>query len=44
MTDIPQQPKCIGIKGRLFGHKFVWSDVAYIYGLSDTCQRCGYKP
>ena len=32
--------KCIGVFGRLFGHKFKYQLGAYDYS-SDVCTRCG---
>lgn len=45
MSKIPDKPgppyKCMGIKGKLFGHKFTMlSNCEYRYW-SDSCYRCG---
>jgi len=37
------QPTCIGITGRLFGHKFIKSAGGYLY-TSNACYRCGFIP
>lgn len=33
-------PKCIGIWGRLLGHKFSFIGGSYVY---DNCLRCGMR-
>ena len=39
MTE--QTPKCRGILGRLFGHKFLKQSGGYVYS-SNRCYRCGF--
>lgn len=40
----PRSPRCRGIYGFMFGHKFIWSEGFDMFGPKDRCQRCGYKP